>query len=115
MAKSLKRRLSGILVVALGAMIVLLMAMRPEDAQPPSPVSQISALPTPAPSVKPEFVADKNGKPERVIHKDENGRAPFEIRHTPEGQITIMRTFRTDGALLKEEAFRDGKPVPLPK
>lgn len=50
----------------------------------------------------------------RVEHKNADGQIPLEIVQTPEGPVTIQRTFKTDGTLVKEEAFRDGKPVPIP-
>ena len=50
----------------------------------------------------------------RVEHKNAQGQKPLEIVQTPDGPVTIQRTFKTDGTVVKEEAFRDGKPVPLP-
>lgn len=51
----------------------------------------------------------------RVRHKDASGLVPIERVETPEGTVEIRRTFRSsDGTLLKEEAFLNDKPVPVP-
>jgi hypothetical protein len=50
----------------------------------------------------------------RVEHKNAQGQKPLEIVQTPDGPVTIQRTFKTDGTVVKEEAFRDGKRIPLP-
>ena len=55
-----------------------------------------------------------DGQVQSIAHQDEKGRAPSEFVHTPQGVVTIQRTFSDAGVLLKEDAFLDGKPVPLP-
>jgi hypothetical protein len=50
----------------------------------------------------------------RVRHKDSRGLSPYETVETPEGTVTIRRTFSQNGKLLEETAERDGKPVPVP-
>ena len=60
-----------------------------------------------------EITADH--QPKREIHKDKDGRPILENVFTPEGVVKIHRTYRaTDNTLLKEEAFLNGKPVPIP-
>lgn len=51
----------------------------------------------------------------RVRHKDASGLSPYETVETPEGTVTIRRTFSLDGKLLEEKADRDGVPVPVPR
>lgn len=53
-------------------------------------------------------------RPKRVAHGDAAGLVPLEIVHTAEGAITIQRTFSNGGKLLKEEAFLNGRQVPVP-
>jgi hypothetical protein len=60
-----------------------------------------------------EFNADRQLA--RIQHKDSSGLSPLEVVSTPEGLVTIQRTFGSDGALLEEKAFRDGSPVPVPR
>ena len=59
-------------------------------------------------------IATPQGQPDRIIHSDGTGQVPLEKVYTPKGWITIQRTFKTDGTLIKEEAFLDGKLVPIP-
>lgn len=33
---------------------------------------------------------------------------------TPTGRVEIRRTYSPEGQLLREEAYQDGKPVPMP-
>lgn len=90
-----------------------------------SPADQLSELvsgksvgPTPIKIARGADAADIVLTPKheliRVEHKNAHGQLPLEIVQTIEGPISIQRTFKTDGTLVKEEAFRDGKPVPLP-
>ena len=60
-----------------------------------------------------EITADHRLK--SVQHKDATGLSPLELIQTPVGQVRVQRTFRNDGTLMKEEAFLNGKPVPIPK
>ena len=60
-----------------------------------------------------EITADHRLK--SVRHKDATGLSPLELIQTPEGQVRVQRTFRNDGTLMKEEAFLNGKPVPVPE
>lgn len=79
---------------------------------PELPKKQISSAPV---SLTPERIVGPDGKPSKMIHKDASGKSPYEIRHTPEGPVTIQRTFTTDGVLLSEQATLNGKPIPMPK
>jgi hypothetical protein len=65
---------------------------------------------------QPEITITPDYQLARVRHKDSRGLAPLEKVETPAGTVTIQRTFRSDdGALLKEEAFLNGKPVRVPE
>ena len=84
----------------------------PNDTEPPRP--QAAELRLPGPAEEPVREYDANHQMARVRHKDANGLSPLELVNTPEGVVTVQRTFNASGVLLKEEAFLDGKPVPLP-
>jgi hypothetical protein len=60
-----------------------------------------------------EVTADHQFK--RLRHKNSAGVSPLELVKTPDGIVTIQRTFSSTGTLIREEAFLDGKPVPIPK
>jgi hypothetical protein len=60
-----------------------------------------------------EFTADRQLA--RIQHKDGSGLSPLDLVTTPQGLVTVQRTFGTDGALLEEKAFLDGSPVPVPR
>lgn len=64
---------------------------------------------------KPEIEVTPDHQLARVQHKDAHGLSPLETVHTDQGVITIKRTFDLGGKLLKEEAYLDGKAVPVPK
>ena len=83
-----------------------------KDTEPPRP--QAAELRLPGPAEEPVREYDANHQMARVRHKDANGLSPLELVNTPEGVVTVQRTFNASGVLLKEEAFLDGKPVPLP-
>jgi hypothetical protein len=63
----------------------------------------------------PEIEITADHRLARIRHKDASGRSPYETVETPEGTVTIRRTFSADGKLLEEKAERDGKPVPVPR
>jgi len=79
----------------------------------PAPISQNINRPPDAPD-RPQIEITADHQLKRVRHKDAEGNAPLELVNTPAGTITIQRTFKTDGTLLKEEAFLNGSPVPVP-
>ena len=60
-----------------------------------------------------EFTPDRQLA--RIQHKDGSGLSPLEELRTPQGLVTIQRTFSGDGKLLEEKAFLDGAPVPVPR
>jgi len=64
---------------------------------------------------RPDIEITEDHRLARVRHKDANGLSPYETVETPEGRVTIRRTFSLDGKLLEEKAERDGKPVPVPQ
>jgi hypothetical protein len=80
-----------------------------------SPAAAGRATPLPGPADAPVVEITADHQLARLQHKAKNGLSPLEIVATPDGPITIQRTFKTTGELLKEEAFLDGKPVPMPK
>ena len=56
-----------------------------------------------------------NGQVASVHHKNATGLATLELVHTPQGVVRVQRTFSKDGALLKETASLEGRPVALPR
>jgi hypothetical protein len=48
------------------------------------------------------------------VVKDANGNAIEERVMTPDGPVTIQRTFTTTGELVRERALLNGKAVPVP-
>jgi hypothetical protein len=92
------------------ALALLLAACQPraDIAAPPRSSS-------PEPSDRPHIEITADHQLKSVQHKDVNGRQPLELVQTAQGTVTIRRTFSETGELLKEEAFLDGKPVPVPK
>jgi len=68
----------------------------------------------PAQPERPDIEITADHRLARVRHKDASGLSPYETVETPEGTVTIRRTFSLDGKLLEEKAERDGKPVPVP-
>jgi hypothetical protein len=62
----------------------------------------------------PEIEVTKEGQLARVRHKNAAGLSPLEKVVTPDGVVTIQRTFNQAGTLLKEEAFLNGHAVPVP-
>ena len=69
----------------------------------------------PGDPARPHIIITPDHQLKAVQHKDANGFSPLELIQTPEGQVRVQRTFTRDGTLLKEEAFLNGKPVPVPK
>lgn len=51
----------------------------------------------------------------RIMHKDSSGLSPLEWVSTPEGMVTIQRTFNDQGELLEEKALRNGVVIPVPR
>ena len=62
----------------------------------------------------PEIELTPDGELARVRHKDAAGLLPLEKVITSDGVITIQRTFSEAGTLLKEQAFLNGRSVPVP-
>jgi hypothetical protein len=109
------RKLTLGLVAALFAVataFIISRAPRKEADGPRPPKAVDSRLPGPAEEPIREY--DANHQMARVKHKDPNGLSPLELVNTPGGVVTVQRTFNADGVLLKEEAFLDGKSVPVP-
>ena len=64
---------------------------------------------------RPKVELTPDGQVARIQHKDASGRSPLELVHTPQGVVTIRRTFTSTGVLVKEEASLNGQPVPVPQ
>ena len=64
---------------------------------------------------QPDIGVTEDHRLARVRHKDAKGLSPHESVVTPEGMVTIRRTFDAEGKLLEEVAERDGKRVPVPE
>ena len=95
--------------------LVWVARVRPERTEePPGPEPEVADFRPPGPPGEPHRELDADRRMSRVAHKDANGLSPLELINTPQGLVTVQRTFRTDGTLLKEEAFLDGKSVPVP-
>ena len=105
----MKRALLLAMPVAAIAASAWYLTIRPALAPAPTP-GRLSGPPD-APTI--EITA--RHELSRVLHKDASGLSPLEIVSTPQGPITIQRTFKPDGSLFKEEAFLDGKRVPIPQ
>lgn len=86
----------------------------PQKAQDRSSSPDPSSLRPPGPPDRPHVLVTENNELAAVQHKDASGLSPLEIVITPQGPVRIQRTFRTDGSLIKEEAFLDGRSVPVP-
>lgn len=101
-----------IAALLLAAMVVATgyRAFTPELASPASPPRA-----TAEPSDTPCGAVTEDHRFARLQHKDKRGKAPLEIIATENGLVTVQRTFSSKGELLKEEAFLDGNPVPMPK
>lgn len=56
-----------------------------------------------------------DGRVARIHHKAVNGLSPLELVHTPEGVVTIQRTFSKEGALLDETASLNERPLAVPR
>lgn len=68
----------------------------------------------PGPPDRPHVLITDDHQLKAVQHKDFSGLSALEYVETPEGRVTIQRTFSQAGSLLKEEAFLNGKAVPVP-
>ena len=107
--------LAGISVVAVVACGYWL-ARDPSSTAAPTAVERENArLHPPGEPERPHIIITPDHQLKAVQHKDASGRSPLELIQTPEGQVRVQRTFSNDGKLLKEEAFLNGKPVPVPK
>lgn len=85
------------------------------DAQPPASID-VSPKPAKPGEVVPAREITADHQPKRQVHKDRSGLPILEDVYTSEGIVKIHRTFRVaDRKLLKEEAFLNGRPVPVPK
>jgi hypothetical protein len=108
---------AGLVALAAAAAVVLAVFWGRSRGRPPASPGT-AASPTAAPAeprvVAPVVEVDAQGALLKVSHKDPSGRVPLEYVETPEGTLTIRRTFDASGRLLKEEAFRDNQPVPMP-
>jgi hypothetical protein len=82
--------------------------------QPASASSEVKPEPPGDPN-GPHIELTPDGQVARIQHKDASGRSPLELVHTPQGVITIRRTFTSTGVLVKEEASLNGQPVPVPQ
>lgn len=80
----------------------------------PRPRPAEAAAPLPGPADEPAREYDANHQIARIRHKNVKGLSPLEKVNTPDGVVTVQRTFTDDGVVLKEEAFLNGKPVPVP-
>lgn len=85
----------------------------PTSAGVPGGAAPSAAAATPVRGA-PLVELDEQGALLKVSHQDPSGRIPLEYVETPEGTVTVRRTFDAGGRLLKEEAFRGDQPVPLP-
>ncbi len=102
-----------ILIASLGAIGWRLKTRSSEVADLPPPEREMSLIAGGAERPDIEITADHQLA--RTIHKDAEGRIPLEQVQTSAGIVTIQRTFSDTGKLLREEAFLDGKTVPVPR
>jgi hypothetical protein len=86
----------------------------PDFAVPAEPAPRANSRWPSEDPARPHIEVTPDHKFKKIQHKDANGLSPLEFVETPQGRVKIQRTFKTDGTLLKEEAFLDGKPVPIP-
>ena len=87
----------------------------PPASAPPETSRESAAFRPPGPPGQPHIEISADHQLERVQHKDASGLSPLELVQTPQGLVTIQRTFRSSGRLLKQEAFLEGKPVAVPR
>lgn len=115
--KYLFRQSRKILVAAV--MLGLIVAASVWYVQLPSSDAQVAKAQTssndqPFVSVQPDREVTADHQLKRVRHKNADGLSPVELVGTPQGIVTIQRTYTSAGKLLKEEASLDGKPVAVP-
>ena len=80
----------------------------------PAQAGKLKTLRPPEPD-RPDIEITEDHRLARVRHKNASGVSPYETVETPEGTVTIRRTFGADGKLLEEKADLNGKPVPVPR
>jgi hypothetical protein len=116
------REMRRALIIVMASSVIVLsiwgLLSYSRPSQLPALISRQSAEPMPIKIARGADASDIVMTPQhellRVEHKNAQGQKPLEIVQTPSGPVTIQRTFKTDGTVVKEEAFRDGKPVPFP-
>lgn len=111
--KNMFRSPQALLIMAAIFSLILAGVVWPPRLRSSSAIAPSSSAPIRTDKPDREITADHQFK--RVRHKDADGLAPLEFVQTPGGLVTIQRTFTSAGTLLKEEAFLDGKQVPVPK
>jgi hypothetical protein len=113
-----KTRLSLVALALISCVVTVLMFLPGRQENIPATTQQVPAglerSRPPDEFGKPHLDVSPDGRLRRIMHPDANGLFPLEIIPSPEGEIRIQRTFSTDGRLLKEEATRNGVPIPVP-
>lgn len=115
MDTSFVKRLLPILAMSLVAFIALVTWQKK-----PTPAPQLEHVPPRADLIRagaadePVREVTPDHRVARIAHKDANGLLPLEYVETPNGRVTVQRTFSLKGKLIKQEAFLAGKPVPIP-
>jgi hypothetical protein len=110
-----QRTLALVIVLALSITTVAWLVMRRPSPTIDPPGAGADSFRPPGESDRPHMELTADHRLARVQHKDADGLSPLELVHTPQGVITIRRTFSSAGALLKEEASLNGQPVPVPR
>jgi hypothetical protein len=102
----------GLLALAI-ASLVCFRLFRESTSAPPSP--SVDDFRVPGKPGEPNIIVTPDHRVSRVQHKDAQGVSPLEEVYTKDGIIRVQRTFSATGKLLKEEAFLNGKSVPVPR
>jgi hypothetical protein len=112
---------AGAIIAAIVAACIALSVFRSESHRISTPTAVHETgntradLRPPGEPDRPHREMTPDHQPARIQHKDATGLSPLEIVQTSAGPVRIQRTFGLDGRLLKEEAFLDGKLVPVPR
>lgn len=128
--KSSRRLLISASLLVAAALGGAYFVSRPSRHRPVPVASLPVAEPKPAPVVKDTPLADvrpsaetQDDMPRREVaeepqasrvRKDQNGNAILETVMTPDGPVSIQRTFTATGELVRERAFLNGRAVPVP-